>query len=188
MSYKSDWLELAEQFRDEAEGAFRSIGYARINEKDDDGWSIGAYLEHLIKTNERFFPKFEEIIQGGNDSPLWKAKNWFTTFFTQLVYRSKDPAEVETEEHASLSNLFEKDDKTFTESIVGAFVQSQNKLIELVRQLPEENLESQKVTSPASPYVFYSLKNCLRIILHHQQDYLKRANKILGGEESRKVA
>ena len=53
------------QVADEARANFGNLSSEQLNWKaGEKSWSVGQCFDHIIKTNELFFPEFEKIAAG----------------------------------------------------------------------------------------------------------------------------
>src|SRR5688500_18386909 len=72
---------------------FGGLNAAQLNWQPAAGqWSIAQCLDHLIKTNEQYFPMFEKISNGTKQKTFWERLPGLPGFFGKLMLKSLDPA------------------------------------------------------------------------------------------------
>ena len=63
------------QISDDVQDSFGALSAEQLNWKPaPESWSVGQCLDHLIKSNEEFFPELEGIASGTRKNTFWQ--NW----------------------------------------------------------------------------------------------------------------
>lgn len=71
---------------DDARNTFGALTNAQLNWKPSaESWSIGQCLDHLIKTNEQFYPEFEKLAAGTRQNTFWENWSPLTGFFGRFL-------------------------------------------------------------------------------------------------------
>ncbi|MBA2335263.1 MAG: DinB family protein, partial [Blastocatellia bacterium] len=66
---KSDLRKVSE----DAKLIFGNFSAEQLNwQPAENAWSVGQCFEHLIKTNEQFYPEFEKIAAGTRKNTFWE--------------------------------------------------------------------------------------------------------------------
>jgi hypothetical protein len=77
------------QVADETQALFGGLSSEQLNWKATaDSWSIGQCLEHIIKTNEMFYPEFEKLASGTRKNSLIENYSPLSGFFGRFLIKA----------------------------------------------------------------------------------------------------
>ena len=159
--------------------AFGGLSEAQINWKPNaESWSVGQCLEHLIKTNELFFPTFDKIAAGGWQNSSWE--NWsplsgfLGRFLSKSLQSDKRKFKVPTPAIAPPSSV--------AADIVGQFARHQEAVADRVEALAKVDTQRVKVTSPFMKLMTYTLADALNITVVHEQRHIRQAKRVMQTE------
>src|SRR5215204_3064626 len=74
---------------EDARAAFGNLTSNQLNWKPGEkSWSVGQCLEHIIKTNEQFYPEFEKLASGGRKNNFIENYSPLTGFFGRFLIKA----------------------------------------------------------------------------------------------------
>jgi len=172
-----------EQISKDVSDSFGGLSEEQLNWKPaPESWSVGQCLDHLIKSNEEFFPELEAIASGTRKNSLWQ--NWSPlsgiagAFLVSTLKR--DGQKVKTNQKmtppsdipADIIERFEKHQKEFTERIHAA-----------------QNADWRKVvlTSPFVKIMTYRMDVGLKALIEHEKRHVRQAKRVVAEEEFPKI-
>lgn len=152
---------------------FGSLSESQINLKSNsNSWSIGQIIEHIIKTNETYYPILEQLENGTYKVPTIGKLKFITNFFGKLIHNTVEPLrkrKVKTFPiwQPSLSNIgidiFKKFEKHQLE--MESFLERCEKFI----------AKGAVISSPANRIIVYKLDKAIDIIIAHEQRHYNQA-------------
>jgi hypothetical protein len=171
----------AGKIADEASAAFGQLSPGQLNWKRSAGeWSIGQCLDHLILTNQPYFPLVEKIVAGEHRRTLWERMPLLPVLFGRLVRGAVKP---ESARKVKARKAFEPATSAVDPQIVSRFVQHQEQLTRLMKASEGLQLERIIITSPVMSLVTYSLLDGYRIIVTHERRHLLQAGRVRAAAE-----
>ncbi len=171
----SEAINELQKIADETQKTFGDLSPAQINWKpSDEGWSVGQCFEHLIKTNELFYDKLDEITDGKHKHSLLESFSPLSGLFGNLLISSlkKDSRKFKapTEKIVPPSEI--------DPNIVEIFAAHQSELIGKIKLIKPANLNKIKVTSPFMKLITYKLTDGLRVIVEHEKRHFRQAERV----------
>ena len=155
---------------------FGDLSGNQINWRPSEtGWSVGQCFEHLIKSNELFFSKLDEIADGKHKHSLLESFSPLSGFFGGLLIKSlrKDERKFKapTEKIVPPSEI--------DENIVEIFAAHQTELIGKIKRCETASWRKTKVTSPFLKLATYTLADGFQIIVEHERRHVRQAERVL---------
>jgi hypothetical protein len=176
--YLEDLLHEVSLITKKVQAEFGHLNAGQLNWKPSpDQWSIAQCLDHLIKTNQQYFPMLEGVARGTRKKSFMERLPGLPGFFGKLLLKAMDPAN-ETKRKAP--GMFKPGASQLPASMVPDFVQHQQHLIRLIRATDlvgdhEKNI----VSSPVSGLITFSLKDGISIIVVHEERHFMQAKRLL---------
>jgi uncharacterized damage-inducible protein DinB len=163
----------------DAQTSFGNLSAAQINWKPNaESWSVGQCLEHLIKTNELFFPEFDRIAAGARQNSFWENWSPLSGFLGGFLIKSlqSDEKKFKAPSPAIVppSNI--------AADIVAQFARHQDAAAEKIRAMEKVDITKVKVTSPLMKLMTYTLSDALTIIIAHEQRHIRQAKRVMETE------
>lgn len=171
--------ELVAQLDEIAAGARREFGglsAAQLNWRPSpERWSVGQCLEHLIKSNGRFFPVLERLARGERSQSAWERWSPLSGLFGRLIERTL--ADDGGRKYKAPAKLLPSASDVSAD-VVEQFAAQQRELGELMGAAPLAGLSRTVVTSPISGFITYSLHDACRIVVAHERRHLRQARRV----------
>ncbi|HEX8747285.1 MAG TPA: DinB family protein [Pyrinomonadaceae bacterium] len=167
----------AERIRDEAAATFGRLSPAQLNWKPSaEEWSVGQCLDHLILTNRPYFPVFEKIAAGQQQTRLWERVPVLPGLFGKLVLGAVSP---ESARKVKARKGFVPAASDIDGQITSRFSQHQDELVRLMKATGALEIDKIIITSAIAPFVTYSLLNGYRIIVTHERRHFQQAERVM---------
>lgn len=168
-----------EKISENARKTFGNLSAEQINWRPSaEGWSVGQCFEHLIKTNELFFPELEKIAGGERKNSFLENYSPLSGFFGNLLVKSlqKDERKFKapSQEIVPLSEV--------SKDIIAQFVAHQNEVIEKIKQTAGDDWKKTVITSPFMRLVTYKLADGFRVIVEHERRHFRQAERVMQAE------
>ena len=164
-----------ETIAENTQKTFGSFSAQQINWKPSEtGWSVGQCFEHLIKTNELFYSKLDEIAGGKQKNSF--LENWspLSTVWAGLLIGSlkKDSRKFKVPSQKIVPP------STVDAGIVEKFVSHQSELIGKIQQTESADWNKIKITSPFMKLMTYKLADGFQVIVEHEKRHFRQAERV----------
>lgn len=175
--------ELLAQLRAIADDARREFGHLsaeQVNWQPGAGaWGVGQCFEHLIKTNESYFPTLERVSGGGWKGSLWERFSPLSGFWGEFLVKSVAP---ETKRKQKTSEKFQPSGSGVDPKIIEKFAESQERLAGMIEATGGLDLKRVSITSPFVRFVTYSLWDAYCGMVAHGRRHFAQARRVLEAE------
>lgn len=169
--------EEAQKVAKEVHEYFANLSDRQINWKPNpESWSIAQCLDHLVNTNRKYFPIFEEILLGEKRKRFFERVSFLSDFWGKLLTKSYNP---ESKRKSKAPRIFMPGASKIDLSVIPRFSESQGRLIGFMQATSYLNLKQTYITSPVAKFVTYSLHDAYEIILQHERRHIRQALCIL---------
>jgi len=126
--------------------------------------------------NRSYFGTLEGLAAGRHRARQRERLPVLPALFGRALISTLDPTR---QMRVKTARVFEPTSSSVDTQILAAFAQQQARLIELMRACAGLDAERIIITSPAEPFVTYSLLDAFRIIVVHEQHHLIGAARLL---------
>lgn len=164
----------------DAQQLFGRLNAAQLNwQPQAAAWSVGQCLEHLIITNQEFFPQLDQLVKGEYRATLWQRMPALPSLFGRLMIKALVPG---APRKFKAPPRFQPTASRVDAQIVNRFVAHQQAVI--ARMRATEKLEPARIiiTSPVSKLVVYSLLDAYRILVVHERRHFAQAQRVMETE------
>lgn len=180
MTMENQYLEhvivMLQQVETRANDSFAMLTEQQLNWKpNDESWSIAECLDHLIVTNEKYLQVFEAVKNGSNQKNFWMNLPFYSKICGNLILKSVDPDNLTK---IRTFGVFMPRYSNYAKQIVCDFEDSQNKLIESIKELDKFNHDKVKIASPVNAKMVFTLKDACNIIWKHSVRHLNQAKRL----------
>ncbi len=161
--------EVTRSFKNE----FGQLNDVQFNWKPNPNqWSIGECIDHLIVSNQLYFPKFEAVANGQHISTIWQKLPWLPSFWGKMLLKIVSP---DYPKNSKTLKIFEPTASDFTVDLIQEFENCQQKLVTYFEQMDHINLDKIIITSPASALITYPLKDACKVLIEHEKRHFNQA-------------
>lgn len=181
-AYLSSWLEEAAAIPVRVASLFSELTEEQINRRPaEDKWSIGELLDHIMVTNQQYFPLFENVISGKHRNPFLGRFQVLPEFFGQTILNAVEP---DTLRKVKTVRKFQPVNRLFTLTKLNDFEKHQLQLMEYARASDRLDHRQVILTSPVARYIVYSLESTFMIILSHELRHINQAAMLRKNDSS----
>ncbi len=160
----------------EVEQRFGGLSSDEINRRTNpDSWSVGQCLEHLILSNELYYPDLDAIASGTHRNSFWQKWSPFSVFGARLlIYSQKSDGrryKVPIESAVPPSDA--------PADIVVKFAAHHEVLISKLVACADADPYRTVITSPFMKFLTYRLVEVPEIIVEHERRHVRQAGRVL---------
>ncbi len=161
----------------EAKLHFGHLAAAHLNWKPAaDKWSVAQCLDHLIVSNETYYPQVNKVVDGSYKKSLYQGIRPLSNFFGAWLVKETGPVVGKPMKNPA---AFSPSQSDLPATIVADFERHQQECTALLRQLDKVNLEKTVISSPAAGFITYNLCHLLAILAGHEQRHLAQAINVI---------
>ena len=139
-------------------------------------WSIGQVVDHIIKTNESYYPIFEGLQKGTYTASWVRYFGFLVRFFGNFILKSVEPTR---QKKIKTFNVWKPSMSTISDDIVQKFVAQQKELSAKIIENQDFILRGSVISSPANRIIVYTLERAIEIIIAHEKRHLNQAEELL---------
>ena len=167
-------LELNEQLKADFSTSFSDLTSQQINWKPHpNAWSIAQCAEHLIKTNDLYMERLEEVLDGKYQPRLLENVPGMTKLASSLLYWG-----MTTTKKLKTPTAFVPSASAVSPSVLDDFFKQHSKMKLMMQRTIPLQAENKTFTSPASPLFVFKLLDIFRISTLHTQRHYQQALKV----------
>lgn len=166
----------AESISEKSIAAFGNFSAQQINWKPDaKSWSVGQCFEHLIVTNELYFPNIQKVIDGKHRNNLFSKIPLSVDLIAVLMKNSLKP---EQKRKMKTFKIFEPAASRISETIIEDFAENQRRLIEIIKAVKEMDVHKIKIAEPLSIALNLRLDDAFEILIMHEERHFLQAERV----------
>ena len=156
---------------------FLSLSSELMNSKPaPESWSAAECFEHLLQTNQLYFPVFQNIL----DKIVFEKHNSETefkhTFIGKMIMKTVDPEQCKKYKSPK---AFRINVSEVRKDILPQFLNQHKQLNSIIKKFEDVDLTKIKIVSPASKFIKYNLGDCLLIIAYHNKRHILQAERAI---------
>lgn len=173
-------LSQIEKVNTDSKQTYGQLSFDQINWKPNPkSWSIGQCFEHLIVTNNLYFPNIQKVIDGTHSNNYFSKIPFSTNLIAALMKKALNP---DQKRKMKTFNVFEPSRSDVSPTIINDFVENNQKLIEMIVACKDLELHKIKIAEPLSPALNLRLDDAFEILLIHEKRHFKQAERIMKAE------
>jgi len=173
-----------EQISKDVFDSFAALSEEQLNWKPArESWSVGQCLDHLVKSNEEFFPELDAIAGGTRKNSFWQ--NWSPlsgiagAFLVSTL--KKDGQKVKTNQKMTPPSDISAD-------IVERFEKHQQEFTRRIRAAQNADWRKVVLTSPFVKIMTYRMDVGLQALIEHEKRHVRQAKRVVAMEEFPKTS
>ena len=164
---------------EDAQDSFGSLTAEQLNWKPAaDSWSIGQCLDHLIKTNEQFYPEMEKIASGARRNTFWQNYSPFTgmggRWLVKTVMNDSKKVKAPSKDIVPPSDI--------PGDVVGKFAANLSEVRGKVEACASADPIKTVVTSPFVSVFTYTLDDAYSVLVEHSKRHIRQAKRVMETE------
>jgi uncharacterized damage-inducible protein DinB len=159
----------------DVQNTFGGLSAEQLNWKPAaESWSVGQCLDHLVKSNEEFYPELDALAAGTRKNTFWQ--NWSPlsgiagAFLVKTL--KKDSQKVKTNQKMTPPSEIPAD-------IVDKFAVHQAEFTEKIRSTADADWRKTVLTSPFVKIMTYRMDVGLEALIEHEERHVRQAKRVL---------
>lgn len=164
---------------DDARAAFGGLTSEQVNWKpSENSWSVGQCLEHIVITNEKFYPDLEKLAGGARRNSLIETWSPLTGFFGRFLIN----AVSEDSKKAKVPSKTVAPPSDIAPDIVNRFVAHIEDVNRRVEACAGADRQKTVLTSPFFFLATYSLDDAYTALVEHTRRHIRQAKRVVAAE------
>lgn len=160
----------------DARKVFGNLSNRQINWKPNpQSWSIGQCFEHLIITNNLYFPNIQKVIDGKHRNNFFAKIPFSVDLISALMKNSLNPHQ---KRKMKTFKIFEPAASDVSANIIEDFTENNRKLIRMFESVKDLNLHEIKIAEPLHKALNLRLDDTFEILLIHEQRHFLQAKRV----------
>jgi hypothetical protein len=169
------------QISHDAKQTFGNLSAEQINWKPNaESWSIAQCFEHLIVTNNLYFPKIQQVINGTHRNNFFSKIPFSTNLIAVAMKNALNPNQ---KRKMKTFKVFEPSASNVSPTIIEDFAANNRKLIEMIEACKDFDLHKIKIAEPLSVALNLRLDDAFEILAMHEKRHFKQAERVLNLED-----
>jgi hypothetical protein len=167
------------QVADEARATFGGLTTEQLNWKPaEKSWSVGQCIEHIIKTNEQFYPEFEKLATGKRKNGFIENYSPLTGFFGRFLIRAV--SEDSKKAKAPSKKIVPPSD--ISGDVIERFAAHIGEVNNKVEACSAADRRKTVVTSPFLVIFTYTLEDAYTVLVEHTKRHVRQAKRVTMSE------
>ena len=160
----------------DARETFGDLSGDQLNWKPaPESWSVGQCLEHLIKTNEQFYPEMDKLAAGRRTNSFWENWSPFTGFFGRFLVK----AVTEDSKKAKAPSKDIVPPSDIAPDVIARFTANISVVNEKVTACAAADREKTIITSPFLAIMTYKLDHAYSVLVEHTKRHIRQAKRVM---------
>ncbi len=175
--YLTPLLARLESFSIQIDAEFGHLSHKQINWKfHPDNWSVGQCLDHIVKTNQLYFPIFDKLANDDMKKTFWERIPFWSDYIGDMIVRSTQPI---PKKKVSTFPVFEPSSSQIEQKVVQQLMKNNEELSQ--KMMETDLLDHRKVvvTSPLAKYITYRLHHACTLLVNHEERHMNQARKVM---------
>jgi hypothetical protein len=140
-----------------------------------DSWSVAQCLDHLLKTNEQFYPEFAKLASGNRKNTFWQNYSPFTgmggRFLVNAVMNDSKKVKAPSKDIVPPSDI--------EDGIVEKFTANIKDVCDKIEACSSADLKKTVVTSPFLSVMTYTLDDAYSVLVEHSKRHIRQAKWVM---------
>ena len=163
------------QVADDARATFGNLTPEQLNWKPGEkSWSVGQCFEHIIKTNEQFYPEFERLASGTRKNTFFQSYSPFTgmmgRFLIKAVSEDSKKAKAPSKDIVPPSEI--------SGDIINRFATHIDGVNEMIGRCAAADRSKTVVSSPFLSVFTYTLDDAYTVLVEHTRRHFRQAKRV----------
>lgn len=179
-TYINTIIDRLNKVSNEVQHAFGDLSPGQLNWKPGEKqWSIGQCLEHLIVSNQTYFPQLKALGNETFKASFWQRLPFLPRLWGGMLLRSITPV---PRQKMKAPGVFRPVQSQADPDIVRQFTAHNRQLIKHIRNTRSLNHRHTVISSPAARFITYSLYDAIHILANHEERHLRQAIRVMETE------
>jgi len=163
----------------DARETFGGLSTEQLNWKPGEkSWSVAQCLEHLILTNEQFYPEFDKLAAGSRKNTFWQNYSPLTGFFGRFLIK----AVTEDSKKAKAPSKSIVPPSDLPANIVEKFEKNIAEVNEKIQECAGADRQKTVVTSPFLAVMTYKMDDACTVLVEHTKRHIRQAKRVMAAD------
>lgn len=163
----------------DARETFGGLSTEQLNWKPaEKSWSVAQCLDHLILTNEQFYPEFEKLAAGARTNSFWETWSPFTGFFGRFLIK----AVTEDSKKAKAPSKSIVPPSDLPPDIVEKFEKNIAEVNRKIEACVGADRQKTVVSSPFLAVMTYRLDDAYTVLVEHTKRHIRQAKRVMAAD------
>jgi DinB superfamily len=163
----------------DAKATFGTLSNDQLNWKPGEkSWSVAQCLDHIIKTNEQFYPEFAKLATGTRKNTFWEnispLTGWGGPFLIKAVSEDSKKAKAPSKAIVPPSDI--------DAGIVDKFAEHIAEVNKKIESVADTDRKKTVVTSPFLVIFTYTLDDAYTVLVEHSKRHIRQARRVMEAE------
>jgi hypothetical protein len=173
----ADLITEANLIARDTRSTFGSLSAEELNWKPNaKSWSIGQCFEHLIVTNNLYFPNIQNVIDGRHRNNLFSKIPFAADLIGILMKNTLNP---EQKRKMKTFRIFEPSASAVSETVIEDFAENQQRLVAMIEAVQHLDIDRVKIAEPLSIALNLRLGDAFEILAMHERRHFRQAERVL---------
>ena len=164
------------QVAEDAKANFGNLSSEQLNWKPAAGsWSIGQCFDHIVKTNEQFYPEFDRLASGARKNTFFQNYSPFTgmmgRFLITAVSEDSKKAKAPSKDIVPPSDI--------SGDIIERFASHIDEVSRRVESCAAADRKKTVVSSPFLRVFTYTLDDAYTVLVEHTKRHFRQAKRVM---------
>jgi len=160
----------------DAKTTFAHLSGNQLNWKPGEkSWSVAQCLDHIIKTNEQFYPEFSKLASGARRNTFWQnvspLTGWGGRFLIKAVSEDSKKAKAPSKAIVPPSDI--------DAGIVDKFAEHIAEVNRKIEAVAGADRKKTVVTSPFLAVFTYTLDDAYTVLVEHSKRHIRQAKRVM---------
>src|SRR5687767_7939217 len=163
----------------DAASVFGGLSAEQLNWKPaENSWSVGQCFDHIIKTNEQFYPEFERLASGTRKNNFVENYSPLTGFLGRFLIKavSEDSKKAKAPSKAIVPP------SDIDGDIIDRFASHIDEVSRRVESCGTADRKKTVVTSPFLAVFTYTLDDAYTVLVEHTKRHFRQAKRVTEAE------
>ena len=171
------WTTKIDSTTNDFKKTFGQLTHEQLNWKpNEQTWSIGQNIDHLIVINGTYKPVIEAVKNGEYKLPFMGKIGFMVNFLGKMVLNAVQP---DRKKKMKTFQIWEPTKSKVTSDVLTRFDLHQAELKHMITSCAGLLNKDTIISSPANKNIVYTLETAFDIITTHEQRHFEQAKKVL---------
>lgn len=172
-----DWMTQIDKNTESFNSLTNGLTNEKLNWKPDaKTWSIAQNIDHIIITNESYYPVLQEARNGSIRLPFIAKFKIIVDFLGKFILKGVN---ADRKKKIKTFPVWEPDKSNYSEDILEKFQNHQTELKNLIKTSKDLLEKGTIISSPANKLIVYKLETAFDIIITHEQRHLEQIKEVI---------
>jgi hypothetical protein len=173
----NNWRSSIETTTKDYVNSFSGLDSTILNTKPNaNTWSIAQVIDHVIKSNETYYPLIKQVRDGNYKVPALGKIGFIHRFLGNLILNGVEPTR---KRKIKTFPIWQPSASNIDTGIIQRFQEHQKELVNFIESSKDLLEKDILISSPANKNIVYKLDKAFDILVAHERRHYNQALEIL---------